>query len=72
MTRITLRVIRSKPMGKRQEERFDELMDRYGGLRGFNQREDGSDTETEIAAYDKDVDTVASEFRACGFVVSRT
>jgi hypothetical protein len=71
-----LRATRTRPMNKRQEERFHDLVARFhlGGqatrLPGYDQDEDESHTESEIILDDKDRSAAESEFRCCGFVVS--
>jgi hypothetical protein len=80
MTKV-LRAFREKPMSARQKQRVDDLISRYHGhlqtlfgalmAPGFSQCEDGSETEIEIVvAEDESAAVAASEFRACGFVVT--
>lgn len=80
MTKV-LRAFREKPMSARQKQRVDDLISRYHGRfqtsfgapisPGFNQCEDGSETEIEIVVpEDESASVAASGFRACGFIVT--
>lgn len=69
-----LRATRIRPMNRRLETRFHDLINRYCPptrlIHGYDQDDDGSHIYLEIIIDDGNPVVAKSEFRACGFVVA--